>query len=172
MKWTPISGHPDYFLNRQGSVMSKRRREPRILKPIEHTGGYLIVVLSSRKKCYVHRLVASEFIPNPKNKPQVNHIDCDPQNNSVENLEWVTPKENSKHMVNLGRQNNQSKGRKGISHNLAKLDELQVKMILEDKEKSPRHLARIFNVSLSLIYQIKNRKIWKHIENTEGESNG
>lgn len=55
-----------------------------------------------QKNFYVHRLVAQAFIPNPKNKPQINHIDGDPSNNSIENLEWVTAKENVVHAYNTG----------------------------------------------------------------------
>ena len=51
----------------------------------------------------VHRLVATTFIPNPENKPQVNHLDCNGENNSIENLEWVTCSENQQYSFALGR---------------------------------------------------------------------
>lgn len=77
-----------------------------ILKNI-NVGGYLYVGLTDnshkRKRFAVHRLVAQSFIPNPENKPFINHIDCNPLNNCVNNLEWCTPKENSQHAVKLNR---------------------------------------------------------------------
>ena len=72
---------------------------PRILKPQKNsTNNYLLVGLHDGKKnvkYLVHRLVAITFIPNPNNLPQVNHKDCNPQNNSVDNLEWCTALYNS-----------------------------------------------------------------------------
>lgn len=71
-----------------------------IRKPQKNHKGYLSVVLSKHCTSYtklIHRLVAEAFIPNPKNLPQVNHIDTDKTNNNVSNLEWVTGLENIRH---------------------------------------------------------------------------
>ena len=70
----------------------------KILKPIANKNGYLMVTLSKDckgKRYFVHRLVADAFILNKNNKKEVNHIDENPKNNKVNNLEWVTHLENS-----------------------------------------------------------------------------
>lgn len=62
--------------------------------------GYCMIFLylnGKRKNKLIHRLVAEAFIPNKEYKKEVNHIDGNKQNNSVNNLEWVTPSENAKH---------------------------------------------------------------------------
>jgi hypothetical protein len=98
-----------YEVDRNGNVYSIIQtisRRKRILKPYLHTGGYRKVNLyDKRGKCskkYVHRLVAEAFIPNPENKPNVNYIDCNRENNKASNLEWCTQSENIKHAVKCG----------------------------------------------------------------------
>lgn len=85
------------------------RNDGRILEKIVLDNGegkaYYIVDLSkdNRRRHYrIHRLVAEAFIPNPENKPQVNHIDGNKFNNNVENLEWCTRKENMHHATYTG----------------------------------------------------------------------
>jgi hypothetical protein len=76
-----------------------------ILKNATISKGYQGVTLTKNKKRYskkVHRLVAEAFIPNPENKSQINHIDCNKKNNCVDNLEWNTQSENLKHAFKNG----------------------------------------------------------------------
>ena len=82
--------------------------------------GYLHVGLAiggKVKRMRVHRLVAQAFIPNPENKPYVNHIDGNRQNNCVENLEWNTPSENAQHAVATGLRT-KTRGRPVVQYSL------------------------------------------------------
>lgn len=97
--WAKIEGYPNYEVSSFGNV----RRRGRILKPKNRR--YLQVHLSLKGVCKghsIHRLVAEAFIPNPDNKPQVNHIDGNKHNNHVSNLEWVSPSENIQHAIKNG----------------------------------------------------------------------
>ena len=75
-----------------------------ILKPAIQQGYAHVTIYINKKgkRVKIHRLVATAFIPNPENKPYVNHIDGIRSNNTVENLEWVTASENTQHAVNTG----------------------------------------------------------------------
>jgi hypothetical protein len=84
-----------YKINRQGQVWSCYYK--RFLIPIEKKDGYLYLDLrnnSGRKKCFIHRLVALQYIPNPNNLPECDHMDRNNKNNNIENIRWVTRIEN------------------------------------------------------------------------------
>lgn len=104
-KWYPVKNYEGlYEVSDKGRVRSLKSGQPKILKPRRTIKGYLQVDLyknGDRKFCYIHRLVAQTFIPNPDNLPQVNHISEDKENNSVHNLEWCDPKYN----INYGNRN-------------------------------------------------------------------
>ena len=75
-----------------------------VLRPGKHRDGYLQVNLYKdgvMKRCYVHRLVATAFIPNPDNLPQINHKDENKENNRIENLEWCNCKYNNNYGTHI-----------------------------------------------------------------------
>ena len=73
--------------------------------------GYLIITLHKNSKCRtasIHRLLAIQFIPNPNNLEEVNHIDDNKLNNNLINLEWCTPSDNQQHAVKTSLHHNKS----------------------------------------------------------------
>lgn len=99
--WRVIPGFSRYEVTRHGDV--RNAQTGRALKPHAHWKGYLAIGLigDHGRKVYtrVHRVVALAFIPNPENKPQVNHKDGDKKNNRRTNLEWATNRENVLHSI-------------------------------------------------------------------------
>ena len=89
--WKVINDFPNYEISNFGNIRNKTK----LLKIVPNKQGYNIVVLCNgiRKTINVHRLVAAAFVPNPENKPCVDHIDGDRANNHADNLRWVTAKE-------------------------------------------------------------------------------
>ena len=113
--WKEIEGFDGkIFVSNQGKIKSDLRNE-RILKSQVDTKGYhrvSITVKKEKRTLKIHREVAKAFLPNPNNLPQVNHIDGNKNNNSVENLEWVTNRENALHALSNGLWDNVIKGAK------------------------------------------------------------
>lgn len=143
-----------------------------ILTPAKTKKGYLSVYLSVKSRKYtisVHKLIAITFIPNPENKKTVNHKDLNKENNYVENLEWMTNKENMQHAFKNGVYIERNKytiknlgvhfGLSGEKNHSAKLTDKQVIEIRKLKGiLTLKKIAEIYNVSQSLISAILNNK--------------
>jgi hypothetical protein len=174
--WKDIEGYEGHYqVSNLGRVKSlervvKRRHNTtrtiteKILKQRSKPSGYEYYQLSGRgilKNMYTHRLVALSFIPNPKEKTQVNHINGIKTDNRVNNLEWSTPKENAGHAMRTGLTNN----KRGEEHGGAKLTEdqvteIKIRIIAEESNIS---ISLDFPVSRGAISRIRNNKNWKHI---------
>ena len=157
--WKDIKGYEGlYQISNEGRVRSLIGKE-KILKPL-NTIGYFFVRLSKDKiikNYYIHRLIATHFLDNPDNKPQVNHINGIKTDNRLSNLEWNTRSENMKHADDTGLRNI-----KGSNHGQSKLTDQQVLKIRSSNLKG-KELSKIHGVSQSTISLIKNRKKWCHI---------
>ena len=170
--WLPVVGYERlYEVSDKGNVrsVSHMTRDGRFWKgrPIgKHPSGkgYLVAVLSNDgvyRREYIHRLVAKAFLPNPEDKPEVNHIDGNKHNNSVSNLEWVTKSENGKHnYAVLGRK--RSKPMLGKPSPNRKLTPDQVRAIREDT-RYQRVIAKEYGVEQTTISAIKRRVKYKDV---------
>ena len=149
--WQPVRGYEGrYEVSDTGQVNGPRG--PR--KLIFHTNGYVRVGLclhGTNKWFYIHRLVATHFIPNPNQCPQVNHKDGNKTNNVVSNLEWCTASENGNHAVRLF-------GLHGEWKLNCKLTNEQVRSIRRDA-RLHREIAADYTISRSLVTQIKSGKM-------------
>lgn len=141
-----IDGYPNYLVTEDGRVWSKNRNRfltIRITKTVNKKTGH--VYRQARVQLWnegegkwflLHRLVAQAFIPNPDNKPVVNHLDeFDTLNNSVSNLQWATLSENRQYGTNIERSAMARRGRKVSEENKQKLRELRLGSKLSEETK-------------------------------------
>jgi hypothetical protein len=127
--------------------------------------GYLDVTLTKNGKARhasVHRIVATAYIPNPRNLSQINHKDGIKSNSNAGNLEWCTPLENSQHAIAHGL----VKNLRGRDHPQARLTEDQVRNIRARAKagETNAEISSLFDVTPQTISKIVTRKRWKHLE--------
>jgi hypothetical protein len=158
-EWFDVIGFEGlYKISKDGRVLNLKRN--RCNKPCLVGKGYWIIGMTKNgnpERQYVHRLLAIHFIPNPENKPQVNHKNGIMTDNRLENLEWCTAKENIKHAHDTGLV--------PIAHryNCRKLTFQQVKEIRDSECEDLKLLAKKYGVVCATIRNIKRNHTFKHL---------
>ena len=156
-KWIPIKGYEDrYLVSNTGKVRSTKE-----LKSFNNN-NYLIVSLSKNgkaKKFLLHNLVISSFLGEREhNKIEINHKNSNKLDNSLQNLEYVTSKQNKEHC-----KDRMPRGEKQGLSKLKELDVLRIRSLYNNKINNVYELASRFNVSSTTIRSIINNKTWVHI---------
>ena len=173
--WKDIIGYEGHYqISNLGRVKSLEREiarggrdhliKERFLKTAINPSGYYIIVLAldnNHKTMTIHRLLARHFIQNPNNKRCVNHINGIKTDNSLENLEWCTHSENTKHAFSTNLKK-PSMGEENGSSKLTNKQVLEIKNLLKNNIKGI-DIAKMFSVSTSTISYIKLKKYWGHI---------
>jgi hypothetical protein len=145
-----IQGFNDYLIYPDGKVFSKKSNK--FMKSSDNGTGYKYLKLCDRKNYTIHRLVAIHYIPNPDNKPEVDHINRIKDDNRVENLRWVSRSENND---NKGIQKRNNTGFNWIT--LSKTRNTYVYCFQRKgcKRKSSKNLSKV--LCYSFFYQLKHR---------------
>jgi len=159
-----IPGYEDYEVDTNGTVWSFKSGVKTAKKPSLQTKGYLHVMLYNNGKCksyLVHRLILLVF--KGESNLQVNHIDGDKTNNNFLNLEYCTASENIRHAFKTGLNKNKGEGNK--SSKLTDKDVICIKKeLLFNYHGLIIKLAKRYNVSTTVIQQIKKGNTWKHVK--------
>lgn len=145
-----------YQVLEDGTIIGKTGKP---LKGYVRPDGYVRVNINGKPE-YYHRVVATVLIPNPENKPYINHVDGNKQNNHPLNLEWVTQSENIKHSYDMGLQSQVGEG--NACSKLTEESVLEIRWLYEIGI-TQKELSGIYGVSKGCIYDVVHRRSWKHI---------
>lgn len=160
-----IPNHSLYSVTPEGRVFTYRNRKGWITGATDKLGYKRLHATNDagdRSNLYVHRAVAMAFIPNPLNKPHINHKDSNPSNNHVDNLEWCTHAENMQHSAARGRKpgfKGEDNGHHKYSAELVRL----VRRLYASGEYTQMDLKRKFGIPQPTVSVIVRRAQWGHI---------
>jgi len=167
--WKTIPGFSRYKASSNGEIYTpnwKGGKTGKIMKPAPDPFGYLRTVLvddnGKNTTVKVHRIIAQTFIPNENDLKEVNHLNGNKSDNRVENLEWVSRKQNMIHAFQNGLQNN-----RGINNPISKLTEqdvIEIRAKFMPRIYGRKELAMEYNVKESTIKDVILRKSWSHIQ--------
>lgn len=149
-----IPGFPDYLAYADGKIWSKRTNKF-LIPAVDRKTGYNRVTMTNkgrkRKSCYVHRMIALAFLPNPDNLPQINHKDENKSNNKVSNLEWC----NAKYNANYGTRNKRCK----LSYGLERMRVMQ-RHATECRKRPVKCIenGKIYNSVVEAVVSVTGRK--------------
>lgn len=169
IQWKPvyINGiETNYIISNTGILKNKTTNY--VLKWTINEDGYLKTTIKVNGKSFkvsAHRLVAISFIPNPENKPEVNHKDGIKSNNFDYNLEWVTSKENTAHAIRMGLKWFNF-GQKGENNLTSKYTEKQIRSaceLLTNPMNRPITIEQITGVNRMTLYNIRMGNVWNEI---------
>jgi hypothetical protein len=185
--WKPITGFEGcHIISNLGRIMRLARivkrksgrsgwktypvREKLLRLNSPNIHGYVKVTLSKNGEVFqmlsVHRLVAMHFVPNPYEKPEVNHKNGIKTDNRAENLEWVTRVENIQHACRTGLFDNRVRGSRMHTAILTEADIPVIRRMLAEGRQWRRHsrISKLFGVSRQAIMAIAYGKSWKHVQ--------
>ena len=168
--WHKINGYEEkYEINKKGDVRRLTTKQGcqggKILKHQEASNGYVNICLCSGGKPKIfrlHRLLAKAFIPNPHNKPQVNHIDGNRKNNALENLEWVTISENMLHAIHVTKTKPapcSMAGKFGKNHNKSKPFLIEDKSGIIKEYGSGLEFTRLTGLDHTSVSYVRKKKL-------------
>ena len=167
-KWLPIKNYEGVysissFGNLRREIKGKRTFKGRIIRPSLPHSGYFCVKLTNNKQVKsvnIHKLVIETFKHKRPEGKHINHIDGNKLNNKIENLEYLTRKQNTIHAMKLGLIR---KGEETTNSKLNNRDVLKIKNLISASNVKASKIAIMFNVSHQCIKDIKKERTWKHI---------
>jgi hypothetical protein len=161
--WKDIPDYEGYQASNLGNIRSVDRKVKNsngreyyvkgtsIKKTLSKNGYYVVRLTKAKLERFVHRLVGFAFIPNPENKPQINHINGVKTDNRLENLEWCTNRENIEHARVTG-----------LKYTVLNKDQVfEIRYGL--KGYKHREIGQMYNINPSLVSYIRLGKIWKDV---------